>query len=488
MIRVPIRVPALRRRPVSPPSRLRPRLRPRIWARIWARVWARVWPRVWPSHWPHPRPHPRPALLAVLLAACIAPPPAVARDHFVAALGATGATGAAGAADGSRAAPWPDLSTALAAAATGDRILLAPGRHGPVKLSRVTFDPPVTITSAPGGRAHLDRLEIDRAAGLTIVDLDIWPTPPAEGRQKGIVVNVSGRTSDIVLRGLDIRSAPGALDYASWDADTWNRVPVKLVQIWGADVTLADSTLTGGATALGIKGARARITGNEIRGFAKDGMRVFGAGTVVAGNTIRDCVSVHGNHDDGIQSWARRGNAPDEVVDITIAGNRILEWTGRADHPLRCRLQGIGLFNGPYRNWTIENNLIVARAGHGMNLGSVLGSRVVNNTIVSAPGAKPNRPWIQAAPDTLGSGTVIANNIAPFYRLKGPNGPGAARANVVLRYPHRLFEDPGALDFRPRAGSPILDSADPAAAPGRDIDGRARPQGAGPDHGAFERG
>ncbi len=421
-------------------------------------------------------------LTAAALSALLAAAPALARDHWVSAR--DGAPGG-GAADGSAAAPWPDVAAALAAAEGGDRILLAPGAHGALSVGGHAFAPPVTITSAPGGRAHLDEIAIGDAAGLVIRDLDVWPA--SDARPKPAVVTVWSPARDIVLDGLDIRSTEGALDYYSWDWPTWKAHAVKGVQIEGQDITLSNSTVTGGATALGLKGARARITGNDIRGFSKDGIRVFGAGTVIAGNTIRDCVDVSGNHDDGIQSWARRGNAPDEIVDVTIEANRILEWTGPSDHPLRCKLQGIGLFNGPYRNWTIRNNLIVVRPAHGIALGTVMESRVVNNTVVNSEGQTGRKPWIQATPGTLENGTVVANNVANGYRLMGSLGADVRRANVEVRYPFRMFADPARGDYRPGADSPLLDNADPAVSPAADIEGTARPQGGGPDHGALER-
>jgi hypothetical protein len=50
------------------------------------------------------------------------------------------------------------------------------------------------------------------------------------------------------------------------------------------------------------------------------------------------------------------------------------------------------------------------------------------------------------------------------------------------------FEDPGGGDYRLHPISPAIDTADPAWAPSIDIDGFARPCGAGPDHGAHEMG
>ncbi|NOX61536.1 MAG: DUF1565 domain-containing protein [Chloroflexi bacterium] len=56
---------------------------------------------------------------------------------------------------------------------------------------------------------------------------------------------------------------------------------------------------------------------------------------------------------------------------------------------------------------------------------------------------------------------------------------------------HSLFADPrflkaSALDFHLQTNSPAMDAADPDVAPPQDFEGRARPQGAGPDMGAYE--
>jgi hypothetical protein len=57
--------------------------------------------------------------------------------------------------------------------------------------------------------------------------------------------------------------------------------------------------------------------------------------------------------------------------------------------------------------------------------------------------------------------------------------------------PVGIFADPKVVDFRNddfhlTATSPALNTADPAAVDTHDFDGVARPQGAGPDLGAFE--
>lgn len=411
------------------------------------------------------------------LALCIGTAlPALARDWSV------------GPAEG---ADFTDLAAALKSGRPegGDRLLLLPGRHGKVNLSGLGFDTPLTITSAPEGRAHLESLWIAKSHGLTIADVDIWP--PGEIQSEAELVRVDAESHDIALSGLDIRGAEAAADYYDWDRDDWlTRHRVRGVWLQGPDQSISDSTLTGISNGIVTTGDRAQVIGNEIRGFSKDGMRGFGDGSVFRGNTVRDCVAVDENHDDGFQAWnnpPKDGAEPDEIRDITLEANRILEWTGPADHPLRCTLQGFGLFRGVYREWTIVNNVIAVSAFHGIALYGSIGSKVINNTVVNAAGQPADAPWIVItdSPGVPSRDNIVVNNTA--MSLRGALRAGdAARRNLVTRYPARVYADVAQGDYRPAPGGQLVDAADPAYAPDRDIDGRPRPQGAAPDLGAYE--
>jgi hypothetical protein len=405
--------------------------------------------------------------------------PALAADHYVAA----GSTGG----DGSEAAPWPSLKAAFNSGklAGGDRVVLAKGSYGEAAVAGQHFDPPLTITSATGVRAHFDRLRVNDSSGLVFRDLDIWPLKPA-GRHQTLVT-ASKDSHHITFDRLDIRGGPAALDYYAWTAEdwltTWRSSGVILA---GPDMTLSNSMLTAVANGIGAQGARGQVIGNEVRGFSMDGMRAYGEGTVLRGNTVRDCINVDDNHDDGFQSWAKNGGAPAVVRDITLDGNRIFEWTGPADHPLRGPLQGIGLFKGPYHGFVIENNLIVVRSVHGITLYDGSGSRVVNNTVIGLE-EYGNKASIIEKREKAGDQpeNLFANNLVTG--LKVGQGQGRSNGNRVIKNADHIFENPAAFDYRLRADSALLGTADPAYAPEHDLTGLQRSGKRGTDPGAIQR-
>ncbi|MCA8882255.1 MAG: right-handed parallel beta-helix repeat-containing protein [Rhodobacteraceae bacterium] len=420
---------------------------------------------------------PRIRRLILTAALTLAALPAAARDHWVSAAAASG--------DGSAERPWPSVAAALGSDTVrgGDRVLLQPGSYGDLTLTNRHFSPALTLMSAPGGRAHAERVVIKNSSGLILRDLNVWPRQD-DPRKKGILVQAMEDTSGIVFDALDIRGAHDAANYLSWDARTWldeRRVGVRL---GGRDGVLRGSVLTGVGGGVLLPGPGSKALGNEIRGFSKDGMRVFGSNAEIRGNVIRDCVKVDGNHDDGIQSWVGKNNPDGAITGVVIDGNRIIEWTGPQDHPLRCTLQGIGLFTGPFRNWVIQNNLIAARAHHGISMYDMHGARVVNNTVVNLFGKVGTSPWIQQDKSSRDGSNIIANNVAMQLRI---GNKGRPLRNFKVGSMHDLFENPAVFDYRPRAGSALIDAADPAFAPPHDIDGIPRPKGRAPDLGAYER-
>ena len=428
------------------------------------------------------------ALALALLSAA----PTLARDHYVAPPG-----GARGPGSGQLDSPWTSLWAALNSAEVrgGDRILLLPGTYGRVALQAPGFVPPLRILPAEPGTVHMDALRVDRGSGLTFTGLRLWPRAPG-GLPPALVQTARG-TARIRLEALELRGSPDAPSaYLGWGFEDWTRnwAP-NGVLLRGAESGLFDSRLTGTNFGLTLEGDGATALGNRIYGFSGDAIRVLGDGSRIEDNEIGNCIKINDNHDDGIQSWANKpgGGQRQPVRDLVLVRNTILEWTGAQDHPLRCVLQGIGLFDGAFDGLRIENNIISVSAYHGIAVYGGRGVTILNNTVVHARGTPgTTHPWIlvQDKKDGAPARDVrIAGNVAAGLISRMAQEPPrmTPRGNMILRQPIRLFPRLLEGDFRSVApDNPLVDRADPSLAPPRDRFGTARPKGHLPDLGAIE--
>ncbi|MBA2921092.1 lyase, partial [Sphingomonas sp. MAH-20] len=67
-----------------------------------------------------------------------------------------------------------ELSSAIAGAAGGDRIVVADGNYGKLSIFNRSFDSTVTIVAAnPGAGAHFDGLTITGSKNVSLVGLDL---------------------------------------------------------------------------------------------------------------------------------------------------------------------------------------------------------------------------------------------------------------------------------------------------------------------------
>lgn len=194
------------------------------------------------------------------------------------------------------------------------------------------------------------------------------------------------------------------------------------------------------------------------------------------------------------------------VQDLQVVGNRIHHNGTRADFD-----HGIYWHSG---NGLIANNVIEGNIAYGIQLyANADGVVVTSNTIVGN-----GRSGIIVAGDsgTTSDGNLLVNNILAFnaeFGLRsywagsvgtgniaqanlgylnaegdfatGAKGRGLELAGSLSGAP--AFADPSASDYHLGASSSALDRGLSEYAPALDFEGNARPQGAAPDLGAFER-
>lgn len=411
--------------------------------------------------------------------------PAAAQTYYVAPLGAK----IPSTPDGTLEKPFPSLSAAFKSGKVdgGETLLLMDGKYGPITLYNLAMATPVIIRSQNGQKAHFDSISVTGTSkNLVLQNLSVWPSTP-DLKPTQLVIAAS-TTSYITVEGSLLLSNPDAPNYLKWDATAWNTKQVHGLRINGDNSIARNNKLVAVNMGITTMGNNVLIEKNVVDGFNGDGMRGFGANDVFRGNLVKNCVATDTNHDDGFQTFVTSTLNPTGLV---LDGNTILEWAATPkDHPLRCRLQGIGLFDGMYKDLTIINNVVSTTQYHGISIYGVDKALIANNTVVNASGNPAKSPYILVTATKAGipsTNVLVANNVA-MSMLGTPSAERNVvyKNNSVLTSPVKMLTDVLAFDYRPKADSGFIDTGDLASAPKFDVLGVARPKGAGADRGAYE--
>lgn len=427
-------------------------------------------------------------LHSFLLAAALLAAPAsaaLAAEHYVAPVGAVLTCTPTG----SKECPWTSVSAAFSSKKVvgGDTVLLMDGDHAGIKLYMVAPATQVTIRSLNGKNAHVEWIYLqDGVHNLTFQNLSVWPTNPYE--KVGHLVLSTAATSSIVADGLDVRAGKDAANYMSWSQTEWLNRANGGVKFSGTDSTISNSTFLGVQAAVTTAGVNSTILNNRIEGYSADALRALADNSLIKGNYAVNCVGIDDNHTDGFQSWA---DADGVTRGLTIEGNTIIEWNGAQDHPLRCLMQGIGMFDGAFEDIVISNNVISVSYYHGLSVYGGKNVKILNNTVVRNDGTEGSYPYIGIFPNKNGtepSNVLVANNLAMSVNAAVAAGTTTLYNNSSLTGLANIFEDITTFNYKPKAASGFIDTADAAHAPPTDILGVPRPTGAGPDRGAYEVG
>jgi len=299
----------------------------------------------------------------------------------------------------------------IAAAAPGSTVTLPPGSY---PESGVTAKPAsmVTVIGSPG--AVLNGLVFDGAANLTLRGLECVAQP-----RIGYAIGVVNGSKNIVLDGLNVHQAAGALDGYG-------------VLFRGAsNVSLINSELhqlTAGVQHLDCD--HVLITDNRIHDLTGDGIKGGGTSFItVSRNKISDLTTAPGDHPDAIQFWTI--NETVAASDITITDNDIRQGRGGPVQSIflgdetglgfdRVRITGNlcmgGMWNGIAagdRGVTVDDNYVQGLTNnidHGQNLSPWI---IVRGSGVSLRNNFATGFLTDQAPGLAPSGNVTISNAAP---------------------------------------------------------------------------
>ncbi|MEK7950327.1 right-handed parallel beta-helix repeat-containing protein [Luteolibacter sp. Y139] len=400
---------------------------------------------------------------------------------------------------GTASQPWSTLEavfTANKTFAAGDEILLYSGYHGApiVKGNNSDF---VKIRPAAGATPKLKNLIVRSGSRWDISGLDICPEHQAAGTTytSAPLVEIESSANYITMHDCLTR---GALSTSGWSIDNWKNLAGRGIRTAATNTLLENNRIEVSSHALTVRRTASFTTvrKNTIKGFSCDGMQALADDCLYEGNTITDGYifdNAH-NHDDFFQSWSVGSDGftsgEGTIARVTVRGNLFISRTDR-NQPYPTEPQGIGLFDGYYQDWVIENNVIATNAGHGIAIYGAIDCKVVNNTVIENPFNAPSstRPWIKIAAHktrtTPSTGNLVRNNITAK-----PVDPVADSSTVDYNQTTTsytsYFADFSNFDFKLKSTSPAKDAGTTASAPLTDIAGTVR--SAPYDLGAYEFG
>ncbi|MET9552275.1 choice-of-anchor Q domain-containing protein [Streptomyces sp. NPDC006645] len=416
---------------------------------------------------------------------------------------ATGSANNPGTAD----RPWRTLQEVFASGRTfgaGDTIQLRAGNHGsPVITGGATGVR--TIKAAPGATPRMKTLRFASGASRWTVDGVLVSPQEADGTYTtgNLVQFDAGATQDI-LQNSQIRAA-GDAAADTWYNNDWVNRSGTAVMIIGAGNQVSNNrirnvrngVMTERTSQAGAGATGAVIRGNSVDHFWEDAYRCKVSGCLFEYNSAVNSYAVvppgtenDPPHRDMFQSYRGDGSFT-PVTGVVLRGNVFISRTGTryAKIPFQYNgkytIQGIGAFDGPYRNWTIENNVVQVEVGLAMGLYGMNDSRIVNNTVVPRSPATASEIRLTDQKDgTPSNGNIVRNNLARTFNTGAAiNTQHSNNITVGTAY-STYFVNHGAGDLRLKPGSPAIGAGTNRDAPTVDVD--RKPRSAPFDVGAYE--
>jgi Ca2+-binding RTX toxin-like protein len=253
-------------------------------------------------------------------------------------------------------------------------IVLKQGHYGEVSFNARESALPITIIAADALNPPIfQTLNISNANGVNIEGIQFTPKEGVRTASGLILRNCE----DIVVTDNNFVGGPGAM------AAQQRGISI----IGGSNVVIDDNNFTGlmrGAVVAETVGLQ--LTNNDITGMRAEGFNLAGVKNVEIGfNKMSDFHPFPGDHPDFIQFWTRGTETVSE--NIYIHNNQLIQ--ANPAHGV----QGIFMDNDeriPYRNVTIEQNIIQSSAPHGVHLQMAEGAIVKDNVALAVNGSKGN--------------------------------------------------------------------------------------------------
>ncbi len=395
--------------------------------------------------------------------------------------------------------PWRTLAYAAAQVAAGDTVYLRQGTWTE-RLAPETSGSegaPITFAAYPGEQPVIDGSSVtlpDSWGGLVeLREVSYWQLiglrvehAGQDDDHAGILVQASDhilvqgcstydthssgigvwRSSEVTVHGNDVELAcnDGSQECITMAVSDHFQVSFNVVHHSGPG--------SNGGEGIDIKDGShdGVVFGNEVHHTNRLGIYVD------AWDAPTYNIGVYGNvvHEAQATGFAVAAENGGLLSDVVVYNN--LAW-GNLNTGLTVAGWGVSGATHELQRITIINNTFVGNGTNGWGPGIVLENPAADDVVIRNNLLAENG-YEQLTQDDVGADLVMDHNL--FFGDGSPSGDSPVSGDP-------LFVDAAGHDYRLQAGSPAIDAASTVNVPATDFDGTARPQGAGPDIGAFER-
>lgn len=378
-----------------------------------------------------------------------------------------------------------ELQNAINNAQGGDTITVLSGSYSNLTVSGKNNSSFVTIRANTGATVAFTSINFNNSSYWNLVGVNILPryTSGADGTK---AVNLNG--NNLTIKNCRINYSD---DISGWLDSDWLARAGNGIVMNGTNITVKDNIISVVDHGISNSAQYTLVSGNVISNFRGDGIRGLGDDAIYEYNIIKNSFDVDDNHDDGFQSWSvgSGGVGTGVVKNIVLRGNTIINYED-TNQPYRGNMQGVGLFDGMFENWLVENNLVITDHWHGISFYGAINCTIVNNTVVDNDLTPSPDPWIMVTDHKNGtpsSGVIVRNNIATDFSFAG-GVTEDHNIEITMSQAVNYFVNPsgGTGDYHLISTCPAVDAGSNVLAPNIDKDGITRPQGSGFDIGCYE--
>ena len=378
-----------------------------------------------------------------------------------------------------------ELQNAINNVQGGDTITLLSANFGALTISGENNNSTVTIRANTVTIAVFTSVNFNNSSYWNLDGVDIKPryNSGADGTN---AVNLDG--NHLTIKNCNINYSD---DISGWTESDWLARTGNGIVMDGANLNVIDNTITVVDHGIACIASNSIVSGNLIANFRGDGIRGLGDDVTYEYNIIKNSFDVDDNHDDGFQSWSvgPGGVGTGVVKNVVLRGNTIINYED-PNQPFKGNLQGVGLFDGMFENWVVENNLVITDHWHGISFYGAINCKIINNTVVDNDLTPSPDPWIMITDHKNGtpsSEVIVRNNISTDFSFSG-GVTEDHNVEITMNEASTYFANPagGNGNYHMIVTSPAIDAGNSVNAPNSDKDGIARPQGNGFDIGCYE--